>query len=255
MDVIGIVDIAHPALAVELRELWAAAMLADVLASGSDETSAAPPSSGIAAAELPQSFGDYELLEELGRGGMGVVFRARQKSLDRTVALKLILRGGLADRGELTRFRGEAEAAARLDHPGIVPVYEVGEHAGQPYFSMKCVEGETLSARLADGPLPSREAALLLLDVARAIHEAHEQGVLHRDLKPSNILLDTDNQPLVADFGLAKTFQPGRDASHTQAMIGTPSYMAPEQASTEGPPMAANDASVAFSAIKACTPR
>ena len=135
---------------------------------------------------------------------MGVVFKARQVTLNRIVAVKMILSGQLASRADVERFHAEAEAAANLDHPGIVPIFEVGEHEGQHYFSMGFVDGRSLSARLAEGPSPAREAAQLVRTVCEAVQYAHEQHVIHRDLKPSNILLDRDGQPRVTDFGLAK---------------------------------------------------
>ena len=161
---------------------------------------------------------------------MGVVYRASQSSLGREVAVKMILRGQLASQADRQRFEAEAQAAAKLDHPGIVPVYEVGEIDGRPYFSMKHVRGTTLAQRLADGPLPSREAARILAAVARAIHFAHMRGVLHRDLKPSNILLDEHGEPHVTDFGLAKQLTEAGSMTRTGAVLGTPAYMAPEQA-------------------------
>lgn len=225
----------------ELVELWGAARLAEEFASASGErgrtasgdAEADGPAVGDLASVtsvLPCEFGDYELLTELGRGGMGVVYRARQRSLDRIVALKMLHRGPLASTVDQARFRAEAEAIARLDHPHIVPVYEVGDEAGQPYFSMKHIDGTTLARELVEGPIDGRRAARLLLPVARAVQYAHDRGVLHRDLKPSNILLDADDRPHVSDFGLAKRIEEDIQLTRSGAILGTPSYMPPEQA-------------------------
>jgi predicted Ser/Thr protein kinase len=175
-------------------------------------------------------FGDYEILKEIARGGMGVVYRARQKSLNRIVALKIILAGEFASSADIQRFHTEAEAAANLDHPGVVPIYEVGEFEGRHYFSMGYVEGQSLAAKVAQGPLPPREAAQLLKAVAEAIQYAHQKGVIHRDLKPANILLDSTGRPRVTDFGLAKRVEGGSQVTRSGQILGTPSYMPPEQA-------------------------
>ena len=174
--------------------------------------------------------GDYELLEEIARGGMGVVYKARQLSLNRIVAVKMILAGQLATKADHDRFHAEAQAAALLDHPNIVPIFEVGEHEGQHYFSMGYVDGQSLAARLAEGPLPPKEAAELVATVAEAVEYAHRQGVIHRDIKPSNILIDSKGRPRVTDFGLAKRVDSGSDLTATGQILGTPSYMPPEQA-------------------------
>jgi WD40 repeat protein/tRNA A-37 threonylcarbamoyl transferase component Bud32 len=186
-----------------------------------DGTTAAPPL---------RDFGDYELIEEIGHGGMGVIFKARQRSLDRIVALKLIRAGSLARPGDIARFQTEAAAAARLRHPHIVTVYEVGEHEGQHYYSMEFVPGKSLAHELREGPFAPYDAARLLSAVADAIDFAHQSGVLHRDLKPSNILLDAEREPRVADFGLAKITQSDSELTLTGAVIGSPQYMPPEQA-------------------------
>jgi serine/threonine protein kinase len=177
--------------------------------------------------------GDYELLEEIGRGGQGVVFRARQKSLNRTVALKVPSLGQWASKAHVKRFRREAEAAASLDHPSIVPIYEVGERDGSCYFSMQFIEGGQLDEVVRRTPMSIRQAAELITKVARTVHYAHEHGILHRDIKPGNILLDKNGEPHLTDFGLARLLDTQSSVSRTIDVLGTPSYMAPEQAAGE----------------------
>jgi len=186
-------------------------------------------------------FGDYELLQEIGRGGQGVVYRARQKSLNRIVALKVIALGHWATEPHVKRFRREAEAAARLNHPGIVPIYEVGERDGACYFSMGLVEGGQLDAILESAsrtdsscgerePMPTRSAVELIVKLARTVQYAHEHNILHRDIKPGNILLDQKGEPHLTDFGLARLVEAESTVTGTLEVLGTPSYMAPEQA-------------------------
>lgn len=175
-------------------------------------------------------FGDYELLSEIARGGMGVVYKARQVNLNRVVALKMILAGQLASPEDVKRFYAEAEAAANLDHPGIVPIFEIGAHENQHYFSMAYIEGRSLADRVKDGPLPPREAAELTRKIAEAMAYAHSKAVIHRDLKPANVLLDANGAPKVTDFGLAKKVENDSGLTRTGAVMGTPSYMPPEQA-------------------------
>jgi len=181
-------------------------------------------------AELFGELGDYELLEEVGRGGQGVVFRARQKSLNRTVALKVISLGQWASEAHVKRFRREAEAAASLEHPGIVPIHEVGERDGSCYFSMQFIEGRQLDEVVRRAPMSIRQAAELIAKVARTVHYAHEHGIQHRDIKPGNILLDAKGEPHLTDFGLARLVESESSVTQTLDVLGTPSYMAPEQA-------------------------
>ena len=180
--------------------------------------------------QIQMEFGDYELLQEIGRGGQGVVYRARQKSLNRIVALKVIGLGQWATKAHVKRFRLEAEAAASLEHPCIVPIYEVGERDGACYFSMKFVEGGQLDEVVRRAPMSIRQAVELIAKVARTVHYAHEHGILHRDIKPGNILLDANGEPHLTDFGLARLLETESSITHTLDVLGTPSYMAPEQA-------------------------
>ena len=203
---------------------------------GSQADATTPPTrpaspNGASVGDQVRYFGDYELLEEIARGGMGVVFKARQINLNRTVALKMILAGQFAGQEDVQRFYIEAEAAANLDHPGIVPIFEIGEHQGQHYFSMGYVEGESLSHKVGDGPLPPHEAAELVRKICDAMAYAHERGVIHRDLKPANILIERNGQPKVTDFGLAKKTEADSNLTGTGQILGTPAYMPPEQAS------------------------
>lgn len=205
-------------------------------ASGRDvETivSAAPGEHGtkVATESHGRYFGEYELLQEIARGGMGVVYKARQSQLNRTVALKMILSGQLASQNDVKRFYIEAEAAASLEHPGIVPIYEIGEHEGQHFFSMGFIEGAGLDVQVSEGPMHPRKAAAVTLQVCEAITYAHSKNVIHRDLKPANVLIDGKGQAKVTDFGLAKKTDADSGLTGTGQILGTPSYMPPEQAS------------------------
>src|SRR6266516_4785142 len=187
--------------------------------------------------QLPRQFGEYQLLEEIARGGMGIVYQARQLSLNRLVAVKVLLSGPLASATDLQRFRAEAEAVANLQHPNIVAVHEVGEHAGQPFFSMDYVEGTCLSELVREQPLPAPRAAGYVQTIAEAIQYAHDHGVLHRDLKPSNVLIDHAGQPRIIDFGLAKRLSSDPQLSaindpltRTGHVLGSPNFIPPEQA-------------------------
>jgi WD40 repeat protein/serine/threonine protein kinase len=244
----------HPEFASELAAFFADQDEVSQFARGMADPAATAPPTAEAPTLAPgeptmpppgtqvRYFGDYELLEEIARGGMGVVYKARQVSLNRLVALKMILAGQLASPADVQRFHTEAEAAANLAHPHIVPIYEIGEHDGQHYFSMKLIEGGSLAAALAaarESHAAPRAAAKLVATVARAVHYAHQRGILHRDLKPGNILLEqragevSPPVPYITDFGLAKRVEGGATLTQSGAIVGTPSYMAPEQARGE----------------------
>lgn len=234
---------AHPAFRQDLSELWGAIVVTEAAGTAARDdaqielpTAAADPSGGLSGGlnlvipTLPCEIGDYQLLEVIGRGGMGVVYRARQLSLNRLVAVKMIQENRPSSDENRRRFIAEAEATARLEHPGIVPVFEVSQFQGHPFFSMQYVRGETLAERLKLGPLPQRSAARIMVEVCRAIDFAHGCGVLHRDIKPSNIMIDNQDQVRVTDFGLAKFADSSDNLTRSGAIIGTPSYMSPEQA-------------------------
>ncbi|MEN6457472.1 MAG: serine/threonine-protein kinase [Thermoguttaceae bacterium] len=234
----------HPELARSLDCLDALEMLAPPAV----DESFTPANDGA----LPRDFGPYELIREIGRGGMGVVYKARQKGLERSVAVKMILAGHLASPDLVRRFQAEAKATARLRHSNIVHIHDVGQFQGQDFFAMEYIDGQSLAQRIADDHRPPLDAngenaetadgtrrppatfveiVRLLATVARAVEHLHQQSIIHRDLKPSNILIDGDGEPYVTDFGLAKVFLPGSEATATGIIAGTPSYMAPEQAS------------------------
>jgi serine/threonine-protein kinase len=217
----------HPELASALSCLEALERLVPVAeAVPKDGQPSGPPLLGA----VPADFGDYELLEEIGRGGMGVVYKARQKSLDRIVAVKMILASYLASAEHVRRFQAEARAAGQLRHPNIVHIHEVGQIHGQHYFVMEYIEGPSLAQRIAEEPMDVDTAVRLVLKVARAVDHLHQHQIVHRDLKPSNILVDSQGQPFVTDFGLAKVFTSDSNRTATGVIAGTPSYMSPEQA-------------------------
>ena len=196
------------------------------------ETATLPPAgpSGPGDEPCPARIPGYEILGELGRGGMGVVYKARQTKLNRIVAVKMVLAGGHASSADLDRFLGEAEAVARMQHPQIVQIFETGQIDGLPYFALEFVEGGSLAGKLDGTPLPPHEAAKLVGLLAGGMHYAHRQGIVHRDLKPANVLLTKDGTPKITDFGLAKKVEGGSGLTQSGAIMGTPSYMAPEQA-------------------------
>jgi eukaryotic-like serine/threonine-protein kinase len=217
------------------RSDWVSEPTALVAAASNSARVGAVPAAGVAPGEPPGlKVAGYEVFGELGRGGMGVVFKARQVALNRDVAVKLIRSGSFASQPEVVRFQSEAEAVAQLDHPHIVPIYEVGQYRGQHFFSMKLVTGTSLDKRLNEFAADPRAAATVVAVAAEAVHHAHQRGILHRDLKPANILLDERGEPYVTDFGLAKRIAAGSEVTHSGTLAGTPAYMSPEQA-TQAP--------------------
>jgi serine/threonine-protein kinase len=212
------------------------------------ETQTMPPASGTRV----QYFGDYELLEEVARGGMGIIYRARQVSLNRFVALKMIRSGEFAGEEDVKRFHVEAEAAANLQHPNIVAIHEVGMHEGRHYFTMDFVEGQNLAQAAGGSPMPAQRAARYAKTIAEAIHFAHQRGTLHRDLKPQNVLIDEADRVRITDFGLAKQTRRDSGLTVTGAVMGSPSYMPPEQA--QGRPDLVGPASAMYTeSVRSCT--
>lgn len=221
----------HPTFATDLRDLWGTIAItraaADEMASKSFTGEADTRIPGL---DVPYDLGNYILEEEIGRGGMGIVYRATRKSDEKIIAIKMILKGDFASPVERERFQAEAEAAARLTHRHIAPIYEIGEHEGLAFFCMKLIDGGTLTQRLLAGPLHPRKAGTIMAEICDAVDYAHSQGVLHRDLKPSNILLDQAGHAYIVDFGLAKQASNSTSLTKSGAILGTPSYMSPEQA-------------------------
>ncbi len=238
---------AHPALAAELSEFFetneqftaAAQAVRNELSTQKSNLATTLGTGGQHPSSLalnpPKVFGDYAILEEIDRGGMGVVYKAVHVHLGRTVALKLIRSGELASEEEIARFRSEAEAAAALSHPGIVPIYEVGRLHGLVYYTMAFIEGRSLAEVTSDGPMDPHDAMKVVHKLCTAVEYAHRCGVFHRDLKPANVLLDTDGQPIIIDFGLAKFEHRDSSLTVTGQILGTPAYMAPEQATAKAP--------------------
>lgn len=222
---------AHPEFEADLRELWGTVIVTHAAAKERPSLDAEPSGkSTVPMLELPCEFGNYVLEKEIGRGGMGIVYHATRLTDGEAVAIKMILKGDFASEAERKRFDSEAMAAAKLNHPNIIPIYEIGDFQGREYFCMKLIPGQSLAERLSRGPMPPQQAAKVMAEISDAIHYAHDQGILHRDLKPSNILLDDQGKAYVADFGLAKESTGRASLTRSGAIMGTPSFMSPEQA-------------------------
>ncbi len=221
----------HPEFATDIRDLWGTIVVTQAIGFAKSLGENSPDSDSVySTLELPFDMGNYILTEEIGRGGMGIVYRATRKSDGQDVAIKMIIKGEFASEVDQQRFEAEARAAASLDHPNIVPIYEIGDFQGRAYFCMKLIEGQTLGQILQTGPINSNRAARILSQISYAIDFAHREGVLHRDLKPSNILVDQQDVAYIADFGLAKFDHGQNSLTKSGAILGTPTYMAPEQA-------------------------
>lgn len=225
----------NPLLADELRAIWGTIIVTDAIGSHEvrlmGDSSSTTSDSNVWRMSLPCNFGDYRLIEEVGRGGMGVVYRAEQVGLGRQVAVKMILKDQLASESERQRFFAEARATARLQHAGIVPVYDVGEIDARPYFAMQYIQGRTLQELINTNSIDERQSVRIVAMIAEAVDFAHQNGILHRDIKPSNILVDSNGIARLTDFGLAKHTDAGESLTRTGVVLGTPSYMSPEQAS------------------------
>ena len=221
----------HPQFETDLRELWGTIVVTSAAAKEQNSHFLHPTSEFAAPSfDLPCDFGDYVLEAELGRGGMGIVYRATRKSDGLPVAVKMILKGDFATETDRQRFDSEAYAAAKLDHPNIIPIYEIGEVQGRGFFCMKLIQGQSLAERLSRGPMPAQRAARVMRELSDAMSYAHLKGILHRDIKPSNVMLDDDGKAYLADFGLAKESHDRVSLTRSGAILGTPSYMSPEQA-------------------------
>ena len=220
----------HPEFEADLRELWGTIIVTEAAGKEHISEAASLSSEFVQQLELPCEFGDYTLEAEIGRGGMGIVYRATRNSNLEQVAIKMILKGDFATEADRKRFDSEAFAAAKLDHPNIIPILEIGQFQGRSFFCMKLIQGQSLAERLSRGPMPPHRATRVMAEITDAISYAHEQGILHRDLKPSNVMLNDEGKAYIADFGLAKESQDRMSLTRSGAILGTPSYMSPEQA-------------------------